>query len=488
MLSLCYFNPKNIEEQKITEMVYAIFRILLYHAVKYEWGGWRVWVDTISITHSKVTFEMHKESLAQAFRDYEGELDGEIGPGPSSPIRTVSGSSRTFESRPQTPPLELTEAPSNVDNSLPGETVEETEERHEGDENNSHIKENLKQKADGDIVAVVDITKSQNEVYVDELDIGAQEHAPSIVPLPNDNEDVGANCTVADQAASTERLTKELDDGEIKSNEDVSIVEHSDLAIKVEITVQSENLDAPEKETYTENSSEVESTQVECANISDNLNVPSSIVTADATPQDSAIQEVIKAPSMSMENVDSSSVPIEEGAVSNSTNSSYDIGDQKSSTLDGQSSDKKIAKLDVSSIASDTENLELKASSNGESDQPLKVLHEDAVKQPAVHEMNPSISPDSQRRDSRSTMFRIPEFKWSMMHQRLLTDLLFSIETDIQMWRSHSTKTIMDFVNSSDNVIFVHNTIHLISQITDNMIMACGGYITITFCCNLYYS
>lgn len=40
---------------------------------------------------------------------------------------------------------------------------------------------------------------------------------------------------------------------------------------------------------------------------------------------------------------------------------------------------------------------------------------------------------------------------------------------------SHSTKTVMDFVNSSDNVIFVHNTIHLISQLMDNMIMACGG-------------
>lgn len=45
----------NSDEQKITEMVYAIFRILLYHAVKYEWGGWRVWVDTLSITHSKVS-------------------------------------------------------------------------------------------------------------------------------------------------------------------------------------------------------------------------------------------------------------------------------------------------------------------------------------------------------------------------------------------------------------------------------------------------
>ncbi|KAJ3614490.1 hypothetical protein NHX12_018062 [Muraenolepis orangiensis] len=61
-------------------------------------------------------------------------------------------------------------------------------------------------------------------------------------------------------------------------------------------------------------------------------------------------------------------------------------------------------------------------------------------------------------------MFRIPEFRWSHMHQRLLTDLLFSIETDVQMWRSHSTKTVLDFVNSSENVVFVHNTVHLISQ------------------------
>lgn len=55
MFSLGYINPKNSEEQKITEMVYNIFRILLYHAIKYEWGGWRVWVDTLSIAHSKVT-------------------------------------------------------------------------------------------------------------------------------------------------------------------------------------------------------------------------------------------------------------------------------------------------------------------------------------------------------------------------------------------------------------------------------------------------
>ncbi|KAJ8275564.1 hypothetical protein COCON_G00073160 [Conger conger] len=75
----------------------------------------------------------------------------------------------------------------------------------------------------------------------------------------------------------------------------------------------------------------------------------------------------------------------------------------------------------------------------------------------------------------RTTMFRIPEFKWSAMHQRLLTDLLFALETDVHVWRSHSTKSVMDFVNSNENIIFVHNTIHLISQMVDNIIIACGG-------------
>lgn len=33
----------------------------------------------------------------------------------------------------------------------------------------------------------------------------------------------------------------------------------------------------------------------------------------------------------------------------------------------------------------------------------------------------------------------------------------------------------MDFVNSNENIIFVHNTIHLISQMVDNIIIASGG-------------
>lgn len=99
-------------------------------------------------------------------------------------------------------------------------------------------------------------------------------------------------------------------------------------------------------------------------------------------------------------------------------------------------------------------------------------------------EANPDVQHKRQKSSSSRPMFspgptrppfRIPEFKWSYIHQRLLSDVLFSLETDIQVWRSHSTKSVLDFVNSAENAIFVVNTVHLISQLADNLIIACGG-------------
>lgn len=41
----------------------------------------------------------------------------------------------------------------------------------------------------------------------------------------------------------------------------------------------------------------------------------------------------------------------------------------------------------------------------------------------------------------RAPPFRIPEFRWSYLHQQLLKDLLFSIETDVQVWKRYSCLT-----------------------------------------------
>ena len=54
LFSMAYVYPRSDEEQQITELVMALFRMLLHHAIKYEYGGWRVWIDTLAILHSKV--------------------------------------------------------------------------------------------------------------------------------------------------------------------------------------------------------------------------------------------------------------------------------------------------------------------------------------------------------------------------------------------------------------------------------------------------
>lgn len=62
----------------ITEQVLAIFRVLLYHAIRYEYGGWRVWIDTLAIIHAKVSFDEFREQINQVNRplhDNMGSVD-----------------------------------------------------------------------------------------------------------------------------------------------------------------------------------------------------------------------------------------------------------------------------------------------------------------------------------------------------------------------------------------------------------------------------
>ncbi|KAG9344065.1 hypothetical protein JZ751_012544 [Albula glossodonta] len=305
MLSLCFINPRSSEEQKITEMVYAIFRILLYHAIKYEWGGWRVWVDTLSITHSKVTFEQHKENLVGMLQEYQRGSEG----GGAGRIRTVSGSSRGSGPLAQ-PNGEHAEQEEIAPSTVIELTVEGESERDKATITVSNI---LEREAEED--------EGQEE---DQALPGEQAVSETTVPTATADEmqpeqhKSAATEDSAEAGCDSAEVEKEEEEGEQEAGE-------------------SEHREEEEEE------------------------------------QDS-------------------------GQSPTAAQSSSGQGKESSST--GQ-----------------------------------------------------------------ATMFRIPEFQWSHMHQRLLTDLLFSIETDVQMWRSNSTKTVAEFVNSSDNVVFVHNTIHLVSQI-----------------------
>lgn len=71
LIGLAYVYPIDQEEIEITELVFKVFKILLHHAVKFEYGGWRVWIDTLSILHSRVSKEDYQLKMSKLYEDYE---------------------------------------------------------------------------------------------------------------------------------------------------------------------------------------------------------------------------------------------------------------------------------------------------------------------------------------------------------------------------------------------------------------------------------
>ncbi|XP_051055321.1 lipopolysaccharide-responsive and beige-like anchor protein isoform X5 [Phodopus roborovskii] len=501
MLSLCYFNPKNSDEQKITEMVYAIFRILLYHAVKYEWGGWRVWVDTLSITHSKVTFEIHKENLANIFREQQGKDDEGLGPCSSSLIPEVTGvdvsvgpQHSDLKDSPNSPHFTRnSDENSSIGKASSVDSVSNIELQTPDRSNDEKKMEKENQELLNQATLVEEAT---NEVK-DECDLEESSDAvDSVTLVSNSFELSGKDTMVISEISASISSPSEQDAAETPELLEKSGVEEEEDDDYVELKVEGSPTEETSVSTELQGNSlsvaasEAREGQDMCGHdseVQEEAHIPKiqndtetgdskdSSFSTMATPGSLATSP--EAPvSQTTVQADTDKMLVEGIKATNLAGETQSVSDFADNVSEAPAtSEQKIAKLDVSSVASDTERFELKASTSMEAPQPQQHGFEISRQQEQPGQGAAPDAVDQQRRDSRSTMFRIPEFKWSQMHQRLLTDLLFSIETDIQMWRSHSTKTVMDFVNSSDNVIFVHNTIHLISQVMDNMVMACGG-------------
>uniref|UniRef100_A0A8C7JEL7 Neurobeachin n=1 Tax=Oncorhynchus kisutch TaxID=8019 RepID=A0A8C7JEL7_ONCKI len=320
MFSLGYINPKNSEEQKMMEMVYSLFRILLYHAIKYEWGGWRVWVDTLSIAHSKVTYEAHKEYLAKMYEDYQRQEEENIKKGRKGLVSTISG---------------------------------------------------LQDLQAGGI---------QGNMEIREVDDHSQTQTPE---------------SEADYPETPGHPRNILSEAKTGEEEGLEGTERTGSGVRVEVHDLLVDIKA-EKVCY--------GCLLCCY-------VMLYLYTALYTLNYSIVGVCVSV--------------------------------RVCQSLHGRTA----AQLERA--------LRVDLGFRG---------------MPMTEEQRRQFSPGP-----RTTMFRIPEFKWSPMHQRLLTDLLLALETDVHVWRSHSTKSVMDFVNSNENIIFVHNTIHLLSQMVDNIIIACGG-------------
>ncbi|XP_074917735.1 neurobeachin isoform X4 [Chelonoidis abingdonii] len=505
MFSLGYINPKNSEEQKITEMVYNIFRILLYHAIKYEWGGWRVWVDTLSIAHSKVTYEAHKEYLAKMYEEYQRQEEENIKKGKKGNVSTISGlSSQTTGAKGG---LEIREIEDLSQSQSP-----ESERDYPVSTDTRDLL--MATKVSDEVLGSSDRPGGGVHVEVHDLlvDIKAEKVEATEVKL--DDMDLSPETLVTGENGALVEVESLLDNVYCAAVEKLQNNVHGN----VDIIKKSEEKDngplitlADEKdEPSTNNTSflfdkipsqeekllpELSSNHITIPNVqetqmhlgvNDDLGLLAHMTgSVDITCTSSIIEDKefkIHTTSDGMSNLSERAL--------GSSSKGLEYAEMTATTLETESSgSKSLPNVDAGSIISDTERSDDGKEAGKEIRKIQTTTTTQAVQGRSVTQQDRDLRVDlgfrgmpmteEQRRQfspgPRTTMFRIPEFKWSPMHQRLLTDLLFALETDVHVWRSHSTKSVMDFVNSNENIIFVHNTIHLISQMVDNIIIACGG-------------
>ncbi|XP_013420037.2 neurobeachin [Lingula anatina] len=353
LFSMAYTYPRNQEERKITGMVMALFKMLLHHAIKIEYGGWRVWIDTLAILHSKISYEDFRIHMSKVYRQYEQQRVDHISDPQARqthPVSTISGIS---DEHTYTKPA-------------PKSTVTVTE-----------IKEN------GD--------------------------------------------TGADSTGSTETEQRVQDTSTIEGKEQIQSgdKEQEDSPSKV-----SENASSPVKSVSEMDGAELEKGVREFLN--------------------EVIQNAVK-------KVEEEGKDGQEGGNVAQEKTEVSVESEKD-TLAGVHGNK----------AESQEHTEHESSS--QQSQPKDQTGDSAKQRPAGTRGQHHFSPGP-----RAPPFRIPDFNWSTLHQLLLSDLLFAVEQDVQVWKTHSSKTVLDFVNASDNHIFVVNTIHMISQLADGLITACGG-------------
>uniref|UniRef100_A0A8D3EG28 Neurobeachin n=1 Tax=Scophthalmus maximus TaxID=52904 RepID=A0A8D3EG28_SCOMX len=528
MFSLGYINPKNPEEQKITEMVYNIFRILLYHAIKYEWGGWRVWVDTLSIAHSKVTYEAHKEYLAKMYEEYQRQEEENMKKGKKGSVSTISGLSAT--------PAPVVNGNLEIDDNSQTQTPESEAEYSEGAGADSRnlLAEGAVKRPNGEALTpgepspgpgvrvevhdlLVDIKAEKveaTEVKLDDLDLspeglggsvvggggGGMENGPlvevdslldsaycAVVQNMNGNLALGlSGVSLEDDGNMGPLITLADEKDSVPSNNGFLFSKVDEKLLPALAATDPLVLPSPDQPTPSGPVSAHSTTSA-----SDDLSLLAHMTTcgSDLQAQSHTSGELPEDGLFKIQSplADISSIAEAESQNQRQGASRADFtegegtagaegeagalktgGDTASTTSDTERSDDGKDK-DTKKIQTTTTTQALHGRTAAQLERDLRVdLGFRGM--PMTEEQRRQFSPGP-----RTTMFRIPEFKWSPMHQRLLTDLLFALETDVHVWRSHSTKSVMDFVNSNENIIFVHNTIHLISQMVDNIIIACGG-------------
>ncbi|XP_060929107.1 neurobeachin-like [Limanda limanda] len=489
MFSLCYINPKNSDEQKITEMVYNIFRILLYHAIKYEWGGWRVWVDTLSIAHSKVTYEAHKEYLAKMYEEYQRQEEENIKKGIKGLVSTISGLSAQASGIQGA--IEIREMDDNSRTPESETDFESADSRNllaEGKGLEEGVVDGVRVEVHDLLVDIKAEKVEATEVKLDDLDLSSETlgvsvngslvevdslldnvYCAAVEKLSSNGNNVLLPKSGMDDRNATPLITL-ADDRDIIANDNSFLFGKMTSSLEDKLLpdlspAQPLVLPSPGPPVHTSASDEL-GLLAHMTGSSELGSLPV-ILEKDEFELQAALEGINSVAGTETE-ASSKSPEVRKGTAAVVSDGEPSAGRNTSNASDPERSDegkdKEMRKIQTTAT---TQSLHGRHAPHMERDIRLDLGFRGT---PMTEEQRRQFSPGP-----RTTMFRIPEFKWSPVHQRLLTDLLFALESDVHVWRSHSTKSVMDFVNSNENIIFVHNTIHLISQMVDNIIIACGG-------------
>ncbi|XP_064636479.1 neurobeachin-like isoform X3 [Lineus longissimus] len=446
LFSMCYIYPRNQEEQRVTEMVMALFKMLLHHAIKFEFGGWRVWIDTLAILHSKVAYEDFKIHMNQMYQQYERQrVDGITDPNirQQFPISTISGlqEEQTSPDRQAKSTVEITE-------------IQDTDEMGASADGVKAIKSQKKEAA-----ASAD-NMSERPVENGEADTTSAQ------------EETKPEATPSDPKMERDEAYNVLGMNDIKEvvNE---IVEGAVDSVEV-----SEVKDSKEGQGQQEAEQKEEAAAEKDGEKKDAEQTSVTVSTGDNEAGDAGAAKVEDAKEAENEEKKEASSEkndaVSKGDSSNDTVSTS-ASPAKTPATSGSGDGEAAEKGEADDIVFPMEGMRPRSNSTGGIEQPKPDLHRGrphsmSMRQPSSSAPRQIFSPGP-----RAPPFRIPEFRWSYLHQKLLSDLLFSIETDVQVWKSHSTKTVIDFVNAADNHVFVVNVIHMISQLSDNLVTACGG-------------
>ena len=198
LFSLAYIHPRNTEEREITDLVMNLFCRLLHHAMKFEYGGWRVWIDTLAILHSKISFVEFRQHMTQMYAQYERQQAHHVSDPAirqQLPVSTISGIRE-----------QATTDGTNQETLASGAMVREWQETGEQstqcDDNSSPVKEEEKL---GKRALEADIEQETNEYVVDQTgdDLDRQ------VEIGEDNEEAVINCKVTEEAKIPEATETE---------------------------------------------------------------------------------------------------------------------------------------------------------------------------------------------------------------------------------------------------------------------------------------